>query len=423
MTSYSNDIKGLIVDLDSFPQEMDELWSQVDRRTRLLFFSAVNEERLHSVGDQDERFSICRETPFDLFITKRRVLLEQLRILDIPSNKAGFLSRDLNHIRRIHNFPITSIRYLDKEQTDYYQDGGCLPDFLVSSISEINAVIRNEMVGYYSEVSVMLQDIRLPNSNSRARMYHAEEDIGDGYRCAIVAGGRYFNTQDVRSMYHQLSQRIIKSKKSNTNHGRVFLKAYEAFLRNIHSRSHVDGITRIPPRPSEIGNDRFRSIVDQLCSDGKFSNLVSSLLCIRDYPTQKGLSKAERFENVQDAFDADGAVAGKHVVLVDDVITTGATAFEAARTLYKAGAKEVSIAVLAINQKTNNVRRHTFKPLMCECGGEFVLRFHGRDLTAFFGCSRWRACEVTINFSKGLGMIKSQNIMTEDEDFEDEIFF
>ena len=92
MTSYSNDIKGLIVDLDSFPQEMDELWSQVDRRTRLLFFSAVNEERLHSVGDQDERFSICRETPFDLFITKRRVLLEQLRILDIPSNKAGFLS-------------------------------------------------------------------------------------------------------------------------------------------------------------------------------------------------------------------------------------------------------------------------------------------------------------------------------------------
>ena len=64
--------------------------------------------------------------------------------------------------------------------------------FFVSSISEINAVIRNEMVGYYSEVSVMLQDIRLPNSNSRARMYHAEEDIGDGWVCAFVAGGRYF---------------------------------------------------------------------------------------------------------------------------------------------------------------------------------------------------------------------------------------
>jgi len=423
MTSYSNDIRGLIVDLDSFPREMDEIWLQVDKRTRLLFFSDANEERLNSVGALDKRFSLCRETPFDFFITKRRVLLEQLRILGMPSNEVAFLSKDLDHIRRIHNFPVTSIRYLDKDQTDYYQDGGCLPDFLVSSIPEINAVIRDEIVGYYSEVSVMLRDIRLSSSTSRARMYYTEEDIGDGYRCAIVAGGRYFNTQDVRSMYHQLSQRIIKSKQSQTNHSRVFLKAYNAFLRNIHKRCNVDGIMRIPPRPSEIANDRFRNIVDQLCSNGTFSNLASSLWCVRDYPTQKGLGKAERFENVQGAFAADSAVAGKHIVLIDDVITTGATAFEAARTLYKAGAKKVSIAVLAINQQTNNFRRHGYRPLMCECGGEFVLRFNGRDFSAFFGCSRWRACEVTINFSKGLGMIKSQDIMTEDEDTEDEIFF
>ena len=97
MTSYSNDIKGLIVDLDSFPQEMDELWSQVDRRTRLLFFSAVNEERLHSVGDQDERFSICRETPFDLFITKRRVLLENSESLTFLPTRLGSVKGPQSH--------------------------------------------------------------------------------------------------------------------------------------------------------------------------------------------------------------------------------------------------------------------------------------------------------------------------------------
>lgn len=40
-------------------------------------------------------------------------------------------------------------------------------------------------------------------------------------------------------------------------------------------------------------------------------------------------------------------VAGAHLLLVDDVTTTGATANEAARTLMRAGARSVTLAVLA----------------------------------------------------------------------------
>jgi predicted amidophosphoribosyltransferase len=61
------------------------------------------------------------------------------------------------------------------------------------------------------------------------------------------------------------------------------------------------------------------------------------------------LEKTARRENVRNAFAARPSVplAGKNVLLVDDVMTTGATAHEAARALRKAGAAQVAVAVLA----------------------------------------------------------------------------
>ena len=48
-----------------------------------------------------------------------------------------------------------------------------------------------------------------------------------------------------------------------------------------------------------------------------------------------------------DAAKADGDLPNGSVLLVDDVMTTGVTANEAARTLRKAGASSVSLAVIA----------------------------------------------------------------------------
>jgi ComF family protein len=63
--------------------------------------------------------------------------------------------------------------------------------------------------------------------------------------------------------------------------------------------------------------------------------------------TQTTLQPAARAANVAGAFVADRDVAGAHVLLVDDVLTTGATAAECARVLDRAGACCVRLITFA----------------------------------------------------------------------------
>lgn len=71
------------------------------------------------------------------------------------------------------------------------------------------------------------------------------------------------------------------------------------------------------------------------------------LLRLRGSPAdQRGLGGRERRENVHGVFEARSALSGT-VVVVDDVVTTGATLTEAARALRAAGATDVRAVALA----------------------------------------------------------------------------
>jgi ComF family protein len=64
---------------------------------------------------------------------------------------------------------------------------------------------------------------------------------------------------------------------------------------------------------------------------------------------QKRVAVSQRFENQTGAFQVRDphVVSEEHILLVDDVLTSGATCSEAARTLLQAGARSCSVAVIA----------------------------------------------------------------------------
>ena len=73
-----------------------------------------------------------------------------------------------------------------------------------------------------------------------------------------------------------------------------------------------------------------------------------------DNPAQSGIhDEAARRANVLGVYETVGDVAGKRVLLIDDICTTGATLIECIRVLKDAGAEQVLCAAVALTRKEN----------------------------------------------------------------------
>ncbi len=74
------------------------------------------------------------------------------------------------------------------------------------------------------------------------------------------------------------------------------------------------------------------------------------------------LSTNERFRNSHDAFTAHiGSVKGKHILLIDDVITTGATIAAAAKVLFQAGATTIAVRAFAVSDRYERTRAELYR--------------------------------------------------------------
>jgi ComF family protein len=111
----------------------------------------------------------------------------------------------------------------------------------------------------------------------------------------------------------------------------------------------VDLLVPIPLHPRRLrerGFDQARLLAD--AAGRRFGLPVAPLLVrVRETGQQVGRDRAARERNVRGAFAADSRVRGRRVCLVDDVLTTGATASAAALALREAGAARVEVRTLA----------------------------------------------------------------------------
>ena len=127
--------------------------------------------------------------------------------------------------------------------------------------------------------------------------------------------------------------------------------AQSAIPRELASERYL--ITPIPTtrrRARTRGYNQARLLAETI-ADRVDMPLIDALERRRDGSTQVGLHPAERRANVKRAFtvraDARATLRGARVLLVDDVLTTGSTAMEAARPLVRAGATQVFLSIFA----------------------------------------------------------------------------
>jgi ComF family protein len=106
-----------------------------------------------------------------------------------------------------------------------------------------------------------------------------------------------------------------------------------------------------PLRLRERGYNQAWELARRLATAMQLPAHANLLQRGRDTTHQIGLTRAERLRNLRHAFmvlpDASDAVAGRDVALVDDVMTTGATATACAHALRSAGARSVQLWVVA----------------------------------------------------------------------------
>ena len=100
-------------------------------------------------------------------------------------------------------------------------------------------------------------------------------------------------------------------------------------------------------RLASRGFDQTALIAQSLSKQLPKIKLARQLIKVRDTPPQSGLDREARLKNVRGAFACETNLTGRHVAILDDVMTTGATLSEAARTLKKAGAMRVTAIAVA----------------------------------------------------------------------------
>ena len=129
---------------------------------------------------------------------------------------------------------------------------------------------------------------------------------------------------------------------------RVFSRELAGFYREAFRDRCHHAVVPVPLAPARQRRRGFNQ-AEELASLLPVENGAGLLARVRNTKSQSSLGSArERRQNIKDAFRVTEGVKGMHLLLVDDVVTSGATVEEAAKTLKRGGARRVDVLALCL---------------------------------------------------------------------------
>jgi ComF family protein len=127
----------------------------------------------------------------------------------------------------------------------------------------------------------------------------------------------------------------------------VFAKLFHQQHKISHRIDLVIPMPMHPKRLQERGFNQALEIARYLAKDLNLKLNYQACQRIKLTPPQAGLPLKERIKNVRGVFECKQSLKGLNIAIVDDVMTTGASLNELAKTLKKAGAARVECWIIA----------------------------------------------------------------------------
>ncbi len=180
-------------------------------------------------------------------------------------------------------------------------------------------------------------------------------DLGSGALCAAcMARSRLIDRARAACFYDDHSRDLILKLKHADRTDLAPLFARWLSRAAVELLDEADMLCPVPLHPRRLLARRYNQAAEIARPLARLSGVAyrpDALVRRRSTTTQGGKSGRGRRENVKGAFVVPPRntlqVAGKHVLLIDDVLTTGATAEACAKALKAAGAVAVDLAVVA----------------------------------------------------------------------------
>ncbi len=213
-------------------------------------------------------------------------------------------------------------------------DGGVLcPSCLFALRENIENTLCPDCCLPYHECRCVSAILKNAGIRRQYKLFRYDPQIPDSPESRILYALKHKRLAALREFLRDAFREILPSVKEKENTVVTFMPR----MRRSVAAEGVDAARVIASAVSEVYGVRI-------------------LACFRHVGNrrQKKLTTTERIKNAQNSYKLSilpKNIAGKHVILVDDVATTGATLAVGARLLRRAGAKSVTVVTLAVSMR------------------------------------------------------------------------